>query len=181
MSGPVGPRPAVAIVVMGAAVRPDGAPSPVLRRRVAAAAAFGARQPAPPLYLVTGAAGRHGPPESTVMAGLLRDHGVAGGRIVEEPTGTDTLSSVLACARLLRGMGHAGPVRVATSGYHLPRCVALFRLAGVAARPAPPPALPPGHPWTARWRWRLREGAALPWDAGLMLWHRLRGRAARPR
>ncbi len=162
-----------AIIIFGAAVRPDGRPSGTLRRRVEAAAEFGARLQ-DPLYLPTGAKGRHGEAESAVMAELLRSLGVPGARIRQEPTGTDTLSSVLACVALLREMGHAGQVYAATSGYHLPRCLLLLRLAGVPARAVPPPRTEAG--WRSRWWWRLREVPALPYDAGLMLWARLRGR-----
>ncbi len=164
------------IVIFGAAVRHDGSASPALRRRVEAAAAFGAGLPAP-LYVPTGARGRFGPAESAVMAALLRERGVPPGRILEEPTGTDTLSSVLACAALLRARGRAGggPVFAATSGYHLPRCLLLLRLAGLPASPVPPPE--PDPSWPRRWYWRLREAPALPYDAALMLAARLRGRA----
>jgi len=162
-----------AIIIFGAAVRPDGSASPALRRRVDAAAAFGVRLPAP-LYVPTGGQGRFGPPECTVMAALLRERGVPPDRILEEATGTDTLSSVLACAALLRTHRHAGPVFAATSGYHLPRCLLLLRLAGVPARPVPPPEADPS--WPRRWYWRLREAPALPYDAALMLAARLRGR-----
>jgi uncharacterized SAM-binding protein YcdF (DUF218 family) len=163
------------IVIFGAAVRPDGSASPALLRRVEAAAAFGAGLPAP-LYVPTGAQGRFGPPESAVMAALLRERGVPPGRILEEPTGTDTLSSVLACVALLRARGHGGggPAFAATSGYHLPRCLLLLRLAGLPARAVPPPGADPS--WPRRWYWRLREAPALPYDAALMLAARLRGR-----
>lgn len=163
-----------AIIIFGAAVRPDGSASPALRRRVEAAAAFGAGLPAP-LYVPTGGQGRFGPPESTVMATLLRERGVPPGRILEESTGTDTFSSVLACAALLRERGHTGPVFAATSGFHLPRCRLLLRLAGLPARSVPPPEADPSLP--RRWYWRLREAPALPYDAALMLAARLRGRA----
>lgn len=162
-----------AIIIFGAAVQPDGRPSGTLRRRVEAAAEFGARL-RDPLYIPTGAKGRHGEAESAVMAALLGDLGVPEARIRQEPTGTDTLSSVLACAVLLQEMGHVGPVFAATSGYHLPRCLLLLRLAGVPARAVPPPR--PAAGWRSRWWWRLREVPALPYDAVLMLWARLRGR-----
>jgi len=165
-----------AIVIFGAAVRPDGSPSTTLRRRVEAAAAFGETLAPSPLYVPTGGRGRHGPAESTVMAGLLGARGVPPARIAEEPTGTDTLSSVLACVRLLRGHGHDGPVFAATSFYHLPRCVLLLRLARLPARAAPAPLGPAGQAWHERWYWRLREVPAIPYDVALMLWVRLRGR-----
>ena len=161
-----------AIIIFGAAVRPDGSASPALRRRVEAAVAFGAGLPAP-LYVPTGGQGRFGPPESAVMADLLRGLGVPPGSILEEPTGTDTLSSALACLALLRGLGHAGPVFAASSRFHLARCVLLLRLGGVKARPVPIGAS--GNVgWLRRWYWRLREVPAIPYDAALMLWERWR-------
>ena len=162
-----------AIIIFGAAVRPDGSASPTLRRRVEAAARFGARLPAP-LFIPTGAKGRFGAAESTVMAGLLRQSGVPAARILEEPTGTDTLSSALACVALLRRRGHAGPVFAATSRFHLPRCLLILRLSGVPARPVPIGGSRGTAGWAKRWYWRLREVPAIPYDAGLAIWHRLR-------
>ena len=158
-----------ALVIFGAAVRPDGGPSLTLRRRVLAATQF-ARGLERPLFLPTGAQGRHGPAEAEVMARLLQDLGVAAEDIRQERSGTDTLSSARACAALLRG--HAGPVFAVSSGYHLPRCVVLLRLYGLPARAAPPPEA--SHRWSERWWWRAREAAALPYDATLAGWERLR-------
>jgi vancomycin permeability regulator SanA len=158
------------IVIFGAAVRPGGGPSTTLRGRVEAAAAVGARLTAP-LYLPTGAKGRHGASEASVMARLLREMGVPPDRILLEETGTDTLSSVRAVARMLAG---TAPVYVATSGYHLPRCVLLLRLAGIAAFACPPP--PASREFWQRWYSRLREMAAIPYDGMLGVVLRLRGR-----
>jgi uncharacterized SAM-binding protein YcdF (DUF218 family) len=164
------------VVILGAAVRPDGTPSRALQERVRAALAWGERQVPPAIYLPTGGVGRHGAAEAEVMAAMLDAAGVPPSRILLEPTGTDTLSSVLACIRLLRDAGHEGEVRVATHRYHLPRGLALFRLAGVPARAVPPPPGPAATGKPRRWYWRLREVPAVPYDAGLMLWERLRGR-----
>lgn len=164
----------VAMIIFGAAVLPGGRPSGTLLRRVEAAAAFGLAAGVG-LYVPTGAVGRHGPSEASIMAGLLRQHGVEPARILLEETGTDTLSSVRACAALLRERG-IGAVYAASSGYHLPRCMLLLRLAGLEARRCPPP--PPDPSFLGRWYWRLREAAALPYDASLMIWLRLRGRGA---
>jgi uncharacterized SAM-binding protein YcdF (DUF218 family) len=165
-------EPDVIIIIFGAAVRPDGGPSGTLRHRVAAAARFGARF-ARPLFIPTGGKGRFGEPESTVMARLLREAGFAEGSIEQEPTGTDTLSSVRAVSRLVRGQA---PVYACSSAYHLPRCLVLLRLAGVAARCCPPPSIPAATGRWRRWYWRLREAPALPYDALLMLWLRASGR-----
>jgi vancomycin permeability regulator SanA len=141
-----------------------------LRRRVEAAAALGARLDTP-LSVPTGAKGRYGASEASVMAGLLRAMGVPAERILPEETGTDTLSSVRAVARLI---SDADMVYVATSGYHLARCRILLRLAGIRAEACPPP--PAADRLLERWYWRLREVAAIPYDAALGLLLRLRGR-----
>lgn len=165
-----------AIVIYGAAVRPGGVPSGTLRRRVEAALRCGATLDAP-LYMPTGGVGDHPPAEAEVMARLLHEAGVEEGQILVEPTGRDTLSSTLACARLLRERGWGGAVvHAATSAYHLPRTVALLRLARLDARGCPPPPAPASARLLPRWRWRLREVAALPVDAALMAALRLRGR-----
>ena len=161
------------VVIFGAAVRPDGGPSGALRMRVAAALALGARLEGA-VYLPTGGVGRFGAAEGEVMAGLLRAGGVAEGNIRVEATAHDTVSSVRAVRRMLGG--HLGAVYAATSAYHLPRCVVLLRLAGVAARPCPPPPGWAASGWRRRWWWRLREVAALPWDAGFVVWLRVVGR-----
>ncbi len=167
------------IVIFGAGVRPDGRPTPTLARRVAAAIAFGERLSPPPHYLPTGGIGRHGPSEASVMGGLLREAGVPDRRIRLEDTARDTLASVRLCAALLRG--HRGPVFAATSAYHLPRCLVLLRLAGVPARPVPPPREPASRRPRHRWHWRLREVPALPWDVLLLLWRRLIDKLGRNR
>ncbi len=162
-----------AIIIFGAAIRPDGTPSLTLRRRVQAAARFGATLENP-LFIPTGGQGKYGEPEAVVMARLLQDLGVPREAIRQEATATDTLESALACAAMLKG--HEGPIWATSSGYHLPRCVMLLRLMGLPARAAPPPEA--ALEWRDRWRWRLREGAALPWDAmlGLLARRKIRGR-----
>ena len=91
-----------------------------------------------------------------------------------EPTGRNTIGSVLACRVLL--MGHDGAVYAATSAYHLPRCVMLLRMAGLRALPCPPPRRKAARSRRRRWWWRLREVPAVLIDAALMAWLRLRGR-----
>ncbi|MCE2576952.1 YdcF family protein [Gluconacetobacter entanii] len=162
------------IVLFGARVCPDGTPSRTLRLRVEAAAAF-ARTCEHPLLIPTGAARDGLPSEAAVMATMLRDLGIAGENILPEETARDTLESVRACSRLLHAMGHDGPVAVATSAYHLPRCMALMALAGWRVMRVPPPPHPAARSVPRRWFWRLREGAALPWDVLLMLAQGRRG------
>ena len=109
------------------------------------------------------------------MAAILNESGVNNNRIFMEETGRDTLSSVRALRRLLREHEPNGRVMVATSAYHLPRCLTLLCLAGIPAHSCPPPlAAAAEHP-AKRWYWRLREIPALPYDAALVLWLRLTG------
>jgi uncharacterized SAM-binding protein YcdF (DUF218 family) len=154
-------------------VRPGGRPSGTLLLRVETAIAFGARF-AEPLFVPTGGVGRFEPSEASVMAAMLEARGVPRARILLEETGTDTLSSARAVVALLRMRGIAAPVFVATSLYHQPRSLLVLRLLGVRARPAVPPVLPAATHWWRRCYWWLREVPAIPYDAVLAVWWRLR-------
>lgn len=160
------------IVIFGGAVRRDGSPSGAMLDRVRTAYRDG--EPIGATYMPTGGIGRHGPAEAEVMADLLRRRGVADERIRLEPTGRNTVGSVLACRVLLQG--HDGAVYAATSAYHLPRCLILLRMAGLRALPCPPPRRKAARSRRRRWWWWLREVPAVPVDAALMMWLRLRGR-----
>jgi uncharacterized SAM-binding protein YcdF (DUF218 family) len=144
-------------VIFGAAVRPDGRPSRALRQRTEAAFACGGLSAH---YIPTGAVGRYGAAEAQVMGDLLRGFGVPESQITLELTGTNTMSSARACAVLLQG--RSGPVRVATSGYHLLRCRMLLRRFGVRTTACPPP--PASARLRTRWFWRAREAVAIPVD-----------------
>ncbi len=93
-----------------------------------------------PIYMPTGGKGRYGDAEAEVMTRLLIKAGVSPSSIIPEPTGRNTIGSVLACARLLGA--DRPPLHVATSAYHLPRCLMLWRLAGYRAVACPPPPGP---------------------------------------
>ncbi len=109
------------------------------------------------------------------MARLLEALGVPADRILQEETGTDTLSSVRAVTALLRERGITAPVFAASSLYHVPRCVLLLRLMGMRAHAAVPPVVPAAYTWWRRCYWWLREVPALPYDLALALLLRLRG------
>lgn len=161
------------IVILGAAVWRGGAPSPALWRRVAAAARVAHANP-DALLLPTGAIGRHPPSEASVMRRLLLDAGVEAGRIVLEEQGTDTLSSLRHCARIVRAAG-ADRILVCSDAYHVPRCRAILRVLGV--RSVAVPARGARRSLGAR-RFAiavLREVAATPWDVALALAFRARG------
>src|ERR1700704_2079042 len=143
------------ILIFGAAVGPDGKASVTLQRRVEAALACAKGQPEV-RFIPTGAIGRYGPSAASVIADLLRESGVPGEFIELEETGTDTLSSVRAVSKLLRQQAPQRPVMVAPSSYHLPRCLILLCLFGVAARPCRPSrrTTAGGSRWK-RWFWRM--------------------------
>jgi uncharacterized SAM-binding protein YcdF (DUF218 family) len=162
------------ILIFGAAVRPDGKPSTALRRRVEAAVACAKADP-DARFIVSGAIGRYGPSEASVMAGLLTKSGVHSDNILLDETAHDTLSSVRAFYRLLREHEPNGRIMAASSAYHLPRCLTLLCLFGIAARPCPTSRESAATSWRKRWYWRLREIPALPYDAALAIWARLTG------
>ncbi|MGY6769935.1 YdcF family protein [Komagataeibacter sp. NFXK3] len=168
------PQPPLPIVIFGARLQPDGAPGRTLWLRVVAAYTFGAAR-TPVLYVPTGGVS---PPsglrEGDVMGTMLEAAGVPPDAVLVEGTAPDTLASVIACTRLLRQRGHAGPVAVASSAYHLPRCLVLMRMMGWQVMRVPPPPVPAARRWGKRWFWRLREVAAVPWDVLLLAAYRLR-------
>ena len=129
-----------AIVIFGAAVRPDGQASPSLGRRVRYGLA--AAQSAPQdLVFCSGGVGRFGPSEASVMAGLLTEAGVEPARIVRDEASCDTLQNVVAAAGFVRARGLEGAI-VCTDGFHIPRARMLFAALGIATRPGP---LSPGR------------------------------------
>jgi uncharacterized SAM-binding protein YcdF (DUF218 family) len=153
-------------------VRPGGRPSTTLVLRVEAAAAF-SRRFVDPLFIPTGGVGRFGPSEASVMAALLEARGVPSERILKEESGTDTLSSAHAVSALLTRHAIAAPAFVASSLYHIPRCMVLLRLLGVPAHAAVPPLVPAATRWWRRCYWWLREVPALAYDVPLtMFWRR---------
>lgn len=159
-------EPAVAVYVIFGAKVIDGRPSPALRRRVEGAFALGGARP-DTRYLVTGGLGP--PAEAEVMAGLLVALGVPDRHIIREPRSADTLQSARACARLLSGRSDVRTVVVCSSRYHLPRCVLLLRLLGIAAEAG---AMPPDRPELGLAEWLfyvVREAVAIPYDAALVL------------
>jgi uncharacterized SAM-binding protein YcdF (DUF218 family) len=158
------------IVLFGAAVWPDGRPSPTLARRIAYAARASADAPEA-LILCSGAAGRFGPSEASVMAAALIARGVAPDRLVLDEASRDTLQSVVATARTLRDGGY-GRCIVCSDRYHVPRIRLLLAALGVRAEAGP---VAPGHGGAGRRHWtcmQLREALAIPYDLAIVLTRR---------
>jgi uncharacterized SAM-binding protein YcdF (DUF218 family) len=120
--------PAEAIVVLGCRLRDDGAPSPVLRRRVARAVELYRAGRAPLLLMSGGGAGPTA--EAAIMRELALAAGVPEAALLCEPASRDTVENALNAARLLRERG-IGRVVLVSDATHLPRAALLFRLAGL--------------------------------------------------
>jgi len=150
-----------AIVVLGAAVWPNGEPSPTLKRRTLHAANL-YRSGAAPLVVLSGGTGKHPPAEAEVMASLCTGAGVDAAALIVEDRSTTTFENVAFSAEILRALG-LSKVLVVSDAYHLPRAKMCFRYLGFETIASVPPngAIP-----TRRRRivmsW-LRELVALPW------------------
>lgn len=156
-----------AIVIFGAAVRADGRPSPALARRIAYAVKAAEDATHAPI-LCSGAAGRVGPSEASVMAAALKGQGIPADRLVLDEASRDTLQSVLETVRFLRtqGLGHA---IVCSDRYHVPRIRLLLAALGVRTVAGP---MAPGRGGTRRSYWlkmTLREALAIPYDLAIVL------------
>lgn len=171
----IGSSPRTCIVVFGAAVHPDGSPSGTLRRRIAAAVRFAAAA-GPVRFLVTGGIVRNPPSEAEVMRRLLLEAGVAGEDILVEDQARNTQQSSVLCAGMLRGRDDIGAVVVCTSRYHMFRCQMLLRM-NVIRTGAGVPSEDAAFQSRVRnaYSW-LRELVAIPVDAAVSAWRRLRGR-----
>lgn len=156
-----------AIVIFGAAVWPDGQPSPSLRRRVVYGAAA-ARADPDDLVFCSGGVGRFGPSEASLMRELLTGAGIDPAKIVLDEESLDTLQNVVAAARFIHRRGLGGAV-VCTDRYHVARIRMLFTALGVASEAGP---IAPGIGGTALPYWlamRARELAAYPYDLAVVL------------
>lgn len=159
-----------AILLLGAAVRADGSPSPALARRIGYAAQAAAAEP-DALVFCSGAAGKVGPSEASVMGRVLEARGVHPSRLVLDEVSRDTLESVVAAAEFVRRRGLDGCI-VCTDAYHVRRARWLLGALGVRSEPGP---ITRGRAGTrlAYWtRMRLRESLATPYDLALVLFKR---------
>jgi len=155
-----------AIVIFGAAVRADGRPSPALARRIGYGLQAAADLEHAPI-LCSGAIGRHGPSEASVMAAALKARGAPPERIVLDEESRDTFQSVVATARFLKARGLSRCI-VCSDAYHLPRIRLMLAVLGVRTEIGPVPRGPAGS--VRHWlKMSLREAAAIPYDLAIVL------------
>lgn len=148
------------IIVLGAAVRSDGSPSPALRRRVEHAVGL-LRAHADACLLFTGGLGRYPPSEAEVMARIAEQHGIAREQMLLEERAANTGESARFCAALLAGRV-VGSMVLVTDAYHQRRARLAFRRAGLSVAGSSPSVPPTASRW-ARTRRVLREWLGLVW------------------
>ena len=156
-----------AIVIFGAAVLPDGRPSPSLLRRIGYGLRAAAAHPEA-LVLCSGGLGRAGPSEASIMADVLLRQGVSPDRLVLDEASLDTLQSVIATGRFVRQRGLDGAV-VCSDRYHLPRIRLMLAVLGIATAPGPTAPGLAGTGLVYGLRMYLREALAIPYDVGIVL------------
>ena len=158
-------RPVIAI--FGAAVLADGRPSPSLRRRIGYGAKAAQAWPEAPV-LCSGGIGAAGPSEASIMRTELLGQGIAAGRIHLDEASLDTLQSVVAVARFVRGQGLDGAV-ICSDRYHIPRIRLMLAVLGVRTRAGPTAS---GLQGTRAYYWAkmyLREAIAIPYDVAIVV------------
>jgi uncharacterized SAM-binding protein YcdF (DUF218 family) len=127
------------IVVLGAALGPDGDLGPALAERVLAGVEAWRNGMAPALMMT----GRF---EAELMKRRAVKLGVPAERIYVEPTALTTRENAVRCAELMRAHGLQRAL-IVTQDYHRPRAVAAFRRIGVEAD---------GYRFAGSTRWKLR-------------------------
>ena len=125
----------VVIVVLGAAVCPNG-PSPTLRRRALhAAALWGQDEDA--WIIATGGVGKHPPAEATAIKDILAECGVASEKIMQEAHSTTTLENIKFALPMIRLLD-VSKVTIVTDGYHAKRALMVAQHFGLDAQTSSP-------------------------------------------
>lgn len=150
-------RDADAIIVLGAMVRPDGALSTVLERRVEVAhEAY--QQGRAERVIVCGAQGKNEPStEARAMAEALIERGVPAQAILLEEDSFNTAQNLTNARRIMQDEGLDSAL-VVTNDYHMARALSICGELGMDAS-----GLPAASADTAFVRWRLRVRESLSW------------------
>lgn len=126
-----------AALLLGAAVRPDGTPSPTLRRRALHAARLW-QQGRVAWIVCCGGLGRFPPTEARAMRALLLAEGVPDAAIRLEERSTTTHENLLLARPILAALGAEEAV-IVTDLTHAPRARMIARALGLRATTASPP------------------------------------------
>lgn len=150
---PPGPRVAL---VLGAAVREGGKPSPALSRRAQHAVALW-RAGRIDAVIGAGGIGLHPPAEGEVIARLCRHAGLPEDAIHVESRSTTTRENIAFALPILSRL-RPSETLIVTDAWHAPRARLIARQLRLRARSDCPT---PGSPFRRRLRHVLREGAAI--------------------
>ncbi len=130
-----GPRVAV---VLGAAVWPDGRPSPTLQRRAQHAIAL-YKAGAVDLILACGGIGKHPPSEADVVLEICRDAGIPPTSLVSESRSTTTRENLENAVSILKDLKPSAVV-IVSDPYHKPRARLIAWQVGLPADVSTPRA-----------------------------------------
>lgn len=152
------------VVIMGAAVLPDGSPGAGMRRRVAAALRL--RDEFNDLIFIPTGGIAPGRPrsEAAAMKDLLLKAEVKNECIIPETRAKNTLQNTKYTSEMIRKFPSDCSVIVCSDTYHIPRCRVLLYLMGI---PTISRHMPSGIKTAGRMRWAcyyIREAAAIPFD-----------------
>lgn len=153
------------IMIFGAAVRANGAPSAALLRRIGYGQQAAEEHPGAQV-ICSGGVGRVGPSEASVMIRVLRQAGIAQDRLVSDEASLDTLQSVVVAAR---AAAPGQPIVVCSDGYHVPRIRLMLAVLGVRSVAGPRPRHAGRGSLRHRLGMALREAAAIPYDVAIVL------------
>jgi uncharacterized SAM-binding protein YcdF (DUF218 family) len=142
-------------VVLGAAVRPDGQPSPALERRIAYGITL-YRQGRTGHLLLSGGCVGSDLAEAELMRCAALDAGVPEAALSIEDRSRNTLENAKFCRPII-ALGGWRRILLVTDHHHLPRSLYTFRRFGIAATAAPVPPPPWDGPLLAAY---AREMAA---------------------
>ena len=157
------------VIIMGAAVLPNGSPGAAMRRRVGAALQL-RNEFNDLIFIPTGgiAAGRPRS-EGDAMKNLLLQAGVKSECIIPETKSKNTLQNIINTSEIIRKSPSDCSVIVCSDNYHIPRSRVLLYLMGISTISRP---MPSGRNTAGSVRWAYyycREAVALPAHILLLL------------
>lgn len=127
-----------AAVVLGAAIQPDGRPSPAMRRRIAHGVGL-YREGRVGHLLLSGGCVEHETSEASAMRLIALEAGLPADVLTLEERSVNTLENARFCRPIIARRGWRRLLLV-TDGYHLPRALYTFRRFGMAVDGAAAPA-----------------------------------------
>ncbi len=152
------PQPGDVIIILGAAVWPDG-PSPALKARIDHAAELFMVGYADNLIL-SGGLGEYSPTEAQAMKERLVQYGIPAERLYREEKATNTRENLRFSQAIMRRQGWEQAI-IVSDPFHLHRALKIARSLGLEATGAPAYESPLYRNRLLRFRYTVREVVAL--------------------